>query len=105
MVYPSTASTCSLVTPGNHDRKSSTEAPPSIFTNRATTEIRVLRKTHEPLTFSGSRSTAEQEDQSIIGERYLPSFSMASVAYVPNLLIHTTVASMLRYASSLGRMR
>src|SRR5436853_7150929 len=71
MVYSSTASTCCCVTPGNHDRKSSIEAPPSRFSNNAITGTRVLRKTHEPLTFSGPRSTTEHEDQSIINERYL----------------------------------
>jgi hypothetical protein len=34
-----------------------------------------LRKTHEPLTFSGSRSTAGHEDQSIIDETYSRSFA------------------------------
>src|SRR3954471_11262799 len=67
-----TASTCSLVTPGNHDKKSSIEAPPSMFSNSATTGTRVSRKTHEPLTFSGSRSTAGHEDQSIIGRTISP---------------------------------
>ncbi len=75
MVYSMTASTCSLVTPGNHDRNSSTEAPPSRFSNNATTGTRVLRKTHEPLTFSGSRPTAGHEDQFIIDEPYSLSFA------------------------------
>jgi hypothetical protein len=39
------------------------------------TGTRVLQKTHEPLTFSGSRSTAIHEDQSIIDEPYSRSFA------------------------------
>lgn len=72
MVYSRTASTCSLVTPGNHNKKSSIEAPPSRFSNSAATSTRVSRKIHEPLTFSGSRSTTGHEDQSIMSEPYYP---------------------------------
>ena len=65
---------CRLVTPGNHDRKSSREAPPSRFSNKATTGTRVWRKTQDPPTFSGLRSTSGHEDQSIIAEPYSRSF-------------------------------
>src|SRR5687768_3956086 len=74
MVYSRTASTCSRVTPGNHERKSSTEAPPSRFSKSATTGTRVERKTHEPLTLSGSRSTAGHEDQSNMRPTYSRGF-------------------------------
>lgn len=68
VVYSRTASACSLVTPGNHSRKSSREAPPSRFSNSAITGTRVLQKTHELLTFSRSRSTTEQEDGFLLSE-------------------------------------
>src|SRR5436190_16967557 len=70
MAYSRTASACSLVTPGNHARKSETVAPPSRFSKRATTGTRVPLKTHEPLTLSGSRSTAGHEDQSNMSAPY-----------------------------------
>lgn len=70
MVHLRTASTCSLVMPGNHNRKSSTETPPSRFSKRAMTGTRVPRKTYDPLTFSESCSTAVQVDQSIIALLY-----------------------------------
>ena len=52
-----------------------TEAPPSMFSKRAATGTRVERKTQEPLTFSGSRSTAGHEDQSNIGGPYPHHFA------------------------------
>src|SRR5438132_14388967 len=58
--------TCSNVTPGNHFTNSVAEAPSSRFSKSAATGIRVPRNTHAPLTRSGSRSTAGQDDQSIM---------------------------------------
>jgi len=54
----STASTCAFSTPGDQAKNSSTVAPSRRFSNKAATGTRVPRKTHAPLTFSGSRSTA-----------------------------------------------
>ncbi len=55
---------CSRVTPGNHARNSSIVAPDSRFSKRAFTGMRVLRKTHAPLTLSSERSTAGHAFQS-----------------------------------------
>ena len=65
MVWSRTVSTCSRLTPGNHDRKSSTVAPASRFSKSAMTGTRVPRKTHAPLTRASSCSTAEHVDQFI----------------------------------------
>ncbi len=46
-----TASTWSLVTPGNHSTNSSTVAPSSRFSKSALTGTRVPRNSHAPLTF------------------------------------------------------
>lgn len=59
-----------MVTPGNHSTNCDTSAPSSRFSNNAATGTRVPRNTHAPLTRSGSRSTAGQDDQSIIGAEY-----------------------------------
>src|SRR5208282_2968429 len=65
-----THSTCSRATPSNHSRKSSTVAPPSRFSNSAATGTRVPLKSQAPLTFPGTRSTAEQLLQSSIPPLY-----------------------------------
>src|SRR6266705_1724264 len=65
-----TARTCSGATPGNHSTNCAVEAPSSRFSKRAATGTRVPRNIHAPLTRSGSRSTAGQEDQSIMRESY-----------------------------------
>ena len=61
--WSNTASTCSCFTPGNHSRKSATVAPLSRFSNSARTGTRVPLKSQTPLTFPGTRSTAEHSDQ------------------------------------------
>jgi hypothetical protein len=63
-----TARACSSVTPGNHSTNCDTGAPSSRFSKSAATGTRVPRNTHAPLTRSGSRSTAGQDDQSIMRE-------------------------------------
>src|SRR3989304_10426867 len=55
-----------MVMPGNHSMTCGIEAPFSRFSNSAATGTRVPRNTQAPETRSGSRSTAEQVDQSII---------------------------------------
>src|SRR3989304_4020343 len=66
LAYSKTPSTCLRSTPGNHWRKSSMLAPSSRFSNNAWTGTLEPRKTHEPLTFSGERSTSGHCDQSSI---------------------------------------
>ena len=63
-----TARACSRDTPGNHSTNCDTCAPSSRFSNSAAIGTRVPRNTQAPLTRSGSRSTAGQEDQSIMGQ-------------------------------------
>src|SRR5262249_2318835 len=58
-----TASICDRSTPGNQARNSSIDAPSRRFSNSAEIGTRVPRKTHAPLTLSGSRSTASQFSQ------------------------------------------
>src|SRR3990172_6091272 len=65
-----TARPPSRVTPGNHSTHCDTSAPSSRFSNNAAIGTRVPRNTQAPLTRSGSRSTAGQEDQSIMAKCY-----------------------------------
>lgn len=77
-----TCFTCTIDTPGNHSRNSSTVAPPSRFKNSAETGTRVPRKTQAPLSLSGCRSTAGQVVQSSIGSSHplsQPPTSNASI--------------------------
>lgn len=65
-----TASSCCLLTPGNHSRKSSTVAPSSRFSKRARTGMRVPRNTVVPPNTSGFCSTSPQLDQLFTREYY-----------------------------------
>src|SRR5262249_25597174 len=62
-----TAETCSVDTPGNHSRNSSTVAPDSRFSNSAFTGTRVPRKTQAPLNTFWELSTSVQLLQSSMG--------------------------------------
>ena len=71
--WSSTCSTCERSTPGNHSRNCSMVAPSLRFSKSAATGTRVPQNTQAPLTFSGSRSTAEQDFQVVTGSPPLPS--------------------------------
>lgn len=64
--WSSACCACSRVTPGNHSINSSSVAPSRKFSNKARTGTLVPRKTQDPLTTSGCRSTAGQLFQSVI---------------------------------------
>jgi hypothetical protein len=62
-----TASSCSLLTPGNHSRKSS--APSFRFAKKVATGMRVPRNNHAPLILFGFRSTTAHFDQLMFKDR------------------------------------
>lgn len=97
-----TESICALDTPGNHSKKSSTEAPSSRFSKSARTGTLVPRKTQEPLTLPGVRSTDGHDCHSIIASTV--GFMVSRSRRVPIFVTARPVRCSLWFWSGAGRV-